>query len=98
MTWYTLGQLLSAIRIGQKARTMDGMRVVLRSDAGLVWAEGRTAGQSVGLQEHLFSDLWTIFEDEETQRWLPERDVYERRLHEMLENQYLEWRADRLES
>lgn len=98
MTWYTLGQLLSAIRIGQKARTMDGMRVVLRSDAGLVWAEGRTAGQPVGLQEHLFSDLWTIFEDEETQRWLPERDVYERRLHEMLENQYWEWRAERLEN
>lgn len=96
MAWYTLGQLLSAIRLGQKARTLDGVRIVLRTDAGLVWAEGRTVGQPVSLQEHLFSDLWTIYEDEETQKWLPQREAYERRLHEMLENQYLEWRVERM--
>lgn len=95
MNWYTLGQLLSAIRLGQKARTMDGGRAVWRNHAGLVWAEGRMAGQLVQLQEHLFTDLWTIYEDEDTYTMQSEQEAYEQRVREMLENQYMEWRHDR---
>ncbi|WP_046225641.1 hypothetical protein [Paenibacillus dauci] len=95
MNWYTLGQMLSAIRLGQKARTMDGIRIVIRTTDGLLWAEGRLSGQRVSLQDYLFTDLWTIYEDEDTVSWLPQRDSYEQREREMLENQYLEWRAER---
>jgi len=95
MNWYTLGQMLSAIRLGQKARTMDGIRIVIRTTDGLLWAEGRLSGQHVSLQDHLFTDLWTIYEDEDTVSWLSQRDSYEQREREMLENQYLEWRAER---
>ncbi len=96
MNWHTLAQLLAVIQLGQKARTMDGMRIVMRTTAGLVWADGRLQGQPVQLQEHLFSDLWTIYEDEDTLAWLPQRKQHTERTREMLENQYLEWRADRI--
>ncbi|WP_046213202.1 hypothetical protein [Paenibacillus wulumuqiensis] len=95
MNWYTLGQMLSAIRLGQKARTMDSMRTVIRTTDGLLWAEGRQSGQRVSLQDYLFTDLWTIYEDEDTAIWLPQRDSHEQREREMLENQYMEWRAQR---
>lgn len=93
--WHTLAQLLSVIRLGQKARTMDHMRIVIRTTAGLVWAEGRWKGQPVQLQEHLFSDLWTIYEDEDTIPWLSQQEKHEQLIIEMLENQYIEWRAER---
>ncbi|WPP40586.1 hypothetical protein SK066_18610 [Paenibacillus hunanensis] len=96
MMWHTLAQLLAVIQLGQKARTMDGMRIVIRTTAGLVWAEGRLQGQPVPLQEHLFSDLWTIFEDDDSLVWLAERQQHTERTLEMLENQYLEWRAERI--
>ncbi|WP_322907527.1 hypothetical protein [Paenibacillus campi] len=96
MHWHTLAQLLAIIRLGQKARTIDHMRIVMRTTAGLIWAEGRWKGQPVQLQEHLFSDLWTIYEDDDTLHWLPQREQHEARTLEMLENQYVEWRAARM--
>ncbi|MNH46247.1 hypothetical protein D3C71_1991180 [compost metagenome] len=63
MKWYTFGQMLMQIRIGQKAATPEG-RTVLRTARGLFWQGGRLAGAAVEIKDYLFSNIWTIFEDE----------------------------------
>lgn len=96
MKWYTFGQMLMQIRIGQKAATPDG-RTVLRTSGGLFWQEGRLAGRVVEIKDYLFSDIWTIFEDEESLRESGGREEHERREREMLVNQYEEQREDYLQ-
>lgn len=85
------------IRIGQKAATPDG-RTVLRTSGGLFWLEGRLAGETVEIKDYLFSDIWTIYEDEESLREGSVREEHERREREMLVNQYEEARQEFLET
>ncbi|OKP97101.1 hypothetical protein [Paenibacillus sp. P46E] len=87
MEWYTFGQMLMHIRLGQKAATPDG-RTVLRTSAGLLWQGGRMDGIFVEIKDYLFSDLWRIYEDEASLKESHNRDFLERREREMLENQY----------
>ncbi|ASA26014.1 hypothetical protein [Paenibacillus donghaensis] len=96
MEWYTLGQMLRVIRLGQKAVTPDG-RAVLRTLEGLFWAEGQLAGQPVVMKNYLFSDLWRIVEDEPDEEAGRAREEWERREREMLENQYEALREEYLE-
>jgi len=42
----------------------------------------------VQLRDFLFSDIWTIYEDEDTEQWLAFRDSYERKEREMIVNQF----------
>ncbi|OKP78785.1 hypothetical protein A3842_13785 [Paenibacillus sp. P3E] len=91
MEWYTFGQMLMHIRLGQKAATPDG-RIVLRTSAGLLWQGGRMDGVFVEIKDYLFSDLWRIYEDEASLKESHNRDFLERREREMLENQYEEQR------
>lgn len=97
MEWYTFGQMLMKIRLGQKAVTPDG-RTVIRTSGGLVWQEGRLAGAVVEIRDYLFSDIWTITQDEESLREAADRETHERREREMLVNQYEEARQMFLES
>lgn len=98
MEWYTLGQMLMKIRMGQKASTADG-RTVIRTAGGLFWTGGRQHGRVVEIKDYLFSDIWRIYEDEESLRESAGREELEQREREMLENQYeelrWEWLADR---
>lgn len=96
MEWYTFGQMLMQIRLGQKAVTPDG-RTVIRTSGGLVWQEGRLAGAVVEIRDYLFSDIWTIIQDEESLREAGDREAHERREREMLVNQYEEARQMFLE-
>ncbi len=96
MEWYTFGQMLMQIRLGQKAVTPDG-RTVIRTSGGLVWQEGRLAGAVVEIRDYLFSDIWTIIQDEESLWEAGDREVHERREREMLVNQYEEARQMFLE-
>lgn len=91
MECYTFGQMLMAIRIGQKAETPDG-RTVIRTSEGLVWTSGILSGRIVEIKDYLFSDLWQIYEDEESINVGLDREKHERREREMLENQYEELR------
>ncbi|WP_054938964.1 hypothetical protein [Paenibacillus ihuae] len=97
MKWYTLGQMLMQIRIGQKAATPDG-RTVLRTSRGLFWQNGRSAGASVEIKGYLFSDIWNIFEDDESLRESAGREELEQREREMLANQYEEIRGEFLQA
>lgn len=91
MKCYTFGQMLMAIRIGQKAETPDG-RIVMRTAEGLFWTSGIFSGRVVEIKDYLFSDLWQIYEDEESKQVGIDREKHERREREMLENQYEELR------
>ncbi|MEY8744056.1 hypothetical protein [Paenibacillus tundrae] len=88
MEWYTLGHMITRIRIGQKASTPGFSRTVIRRPDGLFWVGGIWAGQVVQLRDFLFSDIWTIYEDEDTEQWLAFRDLYERKEQEMIVNQF----------
>ncbi|KQY91567.1 hypothetical protein ASD24_22770 [Paenibacillus sp. Root52] len=88
MEWYTLGHMITRIRIGQKASTPGFSRTVIRRPDGLFWVGGIWAGQVVQLRDFLFSDIWTIYEDEDTEQWLAFRDSYERKEQEMIVNQF----------
>jgi hypothetical protein len=96
MEWYTFGQMLIAIRIGQKATTPDG-RTLLRTSDGLFWNGGRLDGTIVEVKDYLFSDLWRIDEDEMSQEAEEKQAEHERKEQQMLENQYEELRAEYLE-
>ncbi|WP_150265324.1 hypothetical protein [Paenibacillus tepidiphilus] len=91
MNWYTTGQMLHAIRIGQKASTPDG-RTVLRTARGLFWSGGRADGTVVELKDYLFTEIWNLYEDAESLEAGAGREAQERREREMLENQYEEVR------
>ncbi|UQZ35034.1 hypothetical protein C2I18_16800 [Paenibacillus sp. PK3_47] len=93
MEWYTLGQMLMKIRIGQKAATADG-RTVMRTADGLFWTGGREHGRAVEIKDYLFSDIWRIYEDEESLQESAGREERERREREMIENQYEELRGE----
>jgi hypothetical protein len=80
--------MITRIRIGQKASTPGFSRTVIRRPDGLFWVGGIWAGQVVQLRDFLFSDIWTIYEDEETEQWLKFRNAYERTEREMIENQF----------
>ncbi|WP_310831581.1 hypothetical protein [Paenibacillus pedocola] len=97
MKWYTFGQMLMQIRIGQKAATPDG-RTVLRTSKGLLWQNGRSAGAAVEIKDYLFSDIWNIFEDDESLQESAGREELEQREREMLANQYEEIRWEFLQA
>lgn len=93
MEWYTLGQMLMKIRMGQKASTADG-RTVIRTAVGLFWTGGRQHGKAVEIKDYLFSDIWRIYEDEESLKESSGRETLERREREMIDNQYEELRGE----
>ncbi|MFC3748849.1 hypothetical protein [Paenibacillus sp. GCM10012306] len=95
MEWYTFGQMLMNIRIGQKAMTPDG-RTLWRSSAGLFWRGGRQDGKIVEIRDYLFTDLWRIEEDDEGGEEAEKREAVERKERVMLENQYEELRWEYL--
>ncbi|MNW34862.1 hypothetical protein D3C74_118490 [compost metagenome] len=92
MDWLTLGHMVRSIRIGQKASTPGYGRTVIRRPDGLYWANGILSGKVVELRDYLFSDIWTIYEDEDSKQWVEYRDQIEKREREMIENQYEEAR------
>jgi hypothetical protein len=92
MEWYTFGQMLMAIRMGQKAETPDG-RIVMRTSTGLYWKSGILKGKVVEIKDYLFSDLWRIYEDEECKKEALGREKREELEREMLVNQYEELRS-----
>lgn len=95
MQWYTFGQMIAMIRLGQKASTIDEARIMMRTIKGIIWVNGRQQGQCVAIQDYLFSDLWRIYDDEDSVISLSERQQYEQQEYHMLENQYMEWWAER---
>ncbi|PYE48563.1 hypothetical protein HUB98_22625 [Paenibacillus barcinonensis] len=88
MDWFTLGNMITRIRIGQKASTPGFSRTVIRRPDGLFWVGGIWSGQVVQLRDFLFSDIWTIYDDEETEQWLEFRTKVEQMEREMIVNQY----------
>ncbi|QDH22253.1 hypothetical protein [Saccharibacillus brassicae] len=98
MGWYTFGQMLHAIELGQVAEAADGERRMKLLPEGMVWLNGPYAGGVVRVQGYLFSDLWTIREDDPFEPALEERANWKRKQMEMLENQLFEQRARRFES
>ena len=88
MDWFTLGNMITRIRIGQKASTPGFSRTVTRRPDGLFWVGGIWSGQVVQLRDFLFSDIWTIYDDEETEQWLEFRTKVEQKEREMIENQF----------
>lgn len=90
--WYTFGQLLMRIRLGEQASTPDG-RAVIRTPDGLRWIDGESGGTGkfVEIRDYLFSDLWRM-DPSKTGEWLEQRERKERLEREMLENQYEEIR------
>lgn len=97
MEWFTFGNMLETIRIGQKASTPCFSRTVIRTPSGLYWTGGIWNGKVVEIRDYLFSDIWTIYEDEESLVWEEYREPMERKIIEMITNQYEEERAQRLE-
>lgn len=59
---------------------------------GTFWINGILKGKVVEIKDYLFSDLWRIYEDEESQQEGIGREQHEQREREMLENQYEELR------
>lgn len=98
MKWYTFGQMIASIRVGQKASTMDEARIIMRTTKGIIWFNGREQGQYVQIKDYLFSDLWHMYEDEEGLISSSEREQYEQHEYEMIENQYMEWWTERKQS
>ena len=97
MEWFTFGNMLGKIRIGQKASTPGFSRTVIRTPSGLYWTGGMWNGKVVEIRDYLFSDIWTIYEDEESLTWEEYREPLEREIIEMIMNQYEEERAQRHE-
>lgn len=97
MNWYTFGQMLNAIKLGQLAEASDGYRRIRLVPEGLVWLTGPYADRLVTVEGYLLSDLWTIREDEISERFAEQRADWERKRMEMLENQLFEQRARRLD-
>ncbi|WP_172251824.1 hypothetical protein [Saccharibacillus deserti] len=97
MGWYTFGQLLHVIELGQTAEAADGERRMQLLSEGLVWLNGPYAGQIVRVQNYLLSDLWTIAENERSAAPSEERVRWQRRRLEMLENQWFEQRGRRFD-
>lgn len=95
--WYTFGQLLMRIRLGEQASTPDG-RVLIRTPDGLRWKDVQSGGTGkfVEIRDYLFSDLWRI-DPAESVEWLEQRERKEQLEREMLENQYEEIRAAMLQ-
>jgi hypothetical protein len=98
MQWYTFGQMIAVIRLGQCASTIDEARTIMRTAKGIIWVNGREQGRYVEIKDYLFSDLWRIHEDEEISISLAEREQYEQHEYHMLENQYMEWWTERKQS
>ncbi|MEJ8306523.1 hypothetical protein [Saccharibacillus sacchari] len=97
MNWYTFGQMLNAIKLGQVAETADGYRRIRLLPEGLAWITGPYADSLVKVEGYLLSDLWTILEDETSERFAEQRADWERKRMEMLENQLFEQRARRFD-
>ncbi|CAM3501535.1 MULTISPECIES: hypothetical protein [Saccharibacillus] len=97
MNWYTFGQMLHAIELGQVAEAADGERRMKLLPEGMVWLNGPYAGGLVRVQGYLFSDLWTIREDDPFEPEVEERAKWKRKRTEMLENQLFDRRARRFE-
>ena len=97
MGWYTFGQMLNAIKLGQVAEAADRQRRVRLLPEGLSWITGPYAGQLVRVESYLLSDLWRIREDERSERFAEPRAEWERKRTEMLENQLFEERARRFD-
>ncbi|MFB5763686.1 hypothetical protein [Paenibacillus medicaginis] len=87
MEWLTLPSMLSRIRIGQKASTPGFGRTVIRRPDGLYWCGGLLDGKIVEIRDYLFSDIWTLYEDEESLQWVQFREHEEHKEREMIENQ-----------
>lgn len=98
MKWYTFGQMIASIRLGQKATTIDEARIIMRTTKGIIWVNGREQGRYVEIKDYLFSDLWHIYEDEEQSISFSEREQYEQQEYAMIENQYMEWWTERKQS
>ncbi|MDO7907139.1 hypothetical protein Q5741_12040 [Paenibacillus sp. JX-17] len=92
MEWLTLGGMLQTIRIGQKASTAGHSRTAVRRPDGLFWIGGILDGKPVEIRDYLFSDIWTIYEDEESAEWIPFREELEHKEREMIENQFMDER------
>ncbi|MFB5267524.1 hypothetical protein ACE41H_12125 [Paenibacillus enshidis] len=87
MEWLTLPSMLGRIRIGQKASTPGFGRTVIRRPDGLYWCGGLLNGKIVEIRDYLFSDIWTLYEDEESLQWIKFREREEHKEREMIENQ-----------
>ncbi|MCM3785213.1 hypothetical protein M3231_19750 [Neobacillus mesonae] len=88
MEWYTFSNMIGQIRIGQKASTPGHSRTVIRKPDGLYWSSGIWNGKVVEMKDYLFSDIWTIYEDEESLVWLEYRAQAEQKEQEMITNQF----------
>ncbi|GEM_PF-973315 len=95
MNWYTFGQMLEAIELGQLAEAADGLRRMKLTPEGLVWANGPYSGQLVQVRSYLLSDIWTLLEDNENKTLAEEREYWRHKRTEMLENQWFEQRERR---
>ncbi|OWA34316.1 hypothetical protein B9G55_18560 [Saccharibacillus sp. O16] len=95
MSWYTFGQMLEAIELGQIAVAADGIRRMKLTPEGLVWLNGPYAGNYVQIRSYLFSDIWTLAEEDGDGISTEERKDWRRKRTEMLENQWLEQRERR---
>ncbi|MCQ4086624.1 hypothetical protein [Saccharibacillus sp. JS10] len=97
MNWYTFGQMLNIIQLGQIAEAADRQRQMRLLPQGLVWVNGPYRDRIVQVQDYLLSDLWHIVEDEDSKSWIEKRAEWERKRIEMLESQLFEQRAQRFE-
>lgn len=66
-------------RYSSSGRAVLGRRDMVRTDCPI-------AGLS-------FSDIWTIYDDEETEQWLEYRTKIEQKEREMIENQFEDLRG-----
>jgi hypothetical protein len=88
LEWYMFGPMISRIRMGQKVSTSGFSRTMIRCPDGLYWSGGILSGKIVEIRDYLFSDIWTIYEDEECGQWIGFREQMEPRKQEMIINQY----------
>ncbi|ALP35846.1 hypothetical protein ASL14_06345 [Paenibacillus sp. IHB B 3084] len=88
MEWYMFSPMISRIRVGQKASTPGFSRILIRRPEGLYWSGGSQSGKVVEIRDYLFSDIWTIYEDEECEPWIGLREQMEPREQDMIINQY----------
>lgn len=89
--------MLNAIELGQVAEAADGYRRARLLPEGLTWITGPYADSLVKVEGYLLSDLWTIFEDEMSERFAEQKADWQRKRMEMLENQLFEQRARRFD-
>ncbi|WP_256702743.1 hypothetical protein [Paenibacillus sp. FSL H7-0326] len=88
MEWCTFSNMIGSIKIGQKASTPGYSRTVIRKPDGLYWSSGLWNGRIVEIKDYLFSDIWTIYEDEESLVWFEYREEAEQKELEKIKNQY----------